>query len=266
MLADVPCSGDGTLRKNVILWQKFTVDDGKNIHALQLRIATQGLALLKVGGLLVYSTCSLNPIEDEAVVAELLRQGAGAFELVDARDSLPGLTVRQGLESWSVPVRKKRENEVALFRTQSELDQYVAEHKEDTVWDSVNCVKPSMFAPAEPGPLNLSRCMRVLPHDQDTGGFFVAALRKTKPWPSDKPGRDTPVVSGSREPKGRNSNDVWFDDIDDATWTSLKESWGLNERCRRNLQVRIARAEDVSVTGHANKIFWVGLLLASCSS
>jgi 16S rRNA C967 or C1407 C5-methylase (RsmB/RsmF family) len=39
--------------------------------------------MLAVGGTLVYSTCSLNPIEDEAVVAELLRRFAGVLELVD---------------------------------------------------------------------------------------------------------------------------------------------------------------------------------------
>jgi 16S rRNA C967 or C1407 C5-methylase (RsmB/RsmF family) len=40
----------------------------------QLTIAKRGLQLLKPGGLLVYSTCSLSPYEDEAVVAELLRR------------------------------------------------------------------------------------------------------------------------------------------------------------------------------------------------
>ena len=40
----------------------------------------RGLALLKVGGLLCYSTCSLNPLENEAVVAALLNRCAGAIE------------------------------------------------------------------------------------------------------------------------------------------------------------------------------------------
>jgi hypothetical protein len=40
---------------------------------------------------------------------------------------------------------------------------------------------PSLWPPpaAEAGRLRLERCSRLLPHDQDTGGFFVALLRKT---------------------------------------------------------------------------------------
>jgi hypothetical protein len=55
--------------------------------------------MLKVGGIMVYSTCSLNPIENESVVAQLLRSGEGAFELVDVTDRLPGL-----LRSTSTPL------------------------------------------------------------------------------------------------------------------------------------------------------------------
>jgi 16S rRNA C967 or C1407 C5-methylase (RsmB/RsmF family) len=36
-----------------------------DLHSLQLEIATHAARLLKVGGRLVYSTCSLNPLEDE---------------------------------------------------------------------------------------------------------------------------------------------------------------------------------------------------------
>ncbi|KAK6010901.1 hypothetical protein OSTOST_24028, partial [Ostertagia ostertagi] len=67
ILCDVICSGDGTLRKNPEIWGKWTPQDGLGLHRMQLSIARRGAAMLKVGGRLVYSTCSMNPIEDEAV-------------------------------------------------------------------------------------------------------------------------------------------------------------------------------------------------------
>ena len=42
-----------------------------------MKILKRGLDLLEVGGRLVYSTCSLNPVEDEAVIASMLRQCEG---------------------------------------------------------------------------------------------------------------------------------------------------------------------------------------------
>ena len=50
------------------------------LHRLQLHVAQRGAALLKVGGYMVYSTCSFNPVENEAVVAELIKRCGGALE------------------------------------------------------------------------------------------------------------------------------------------------------------------------------------------
>lgn len=48
VLADVPCSGDGTLRKNPIIWKRWSSAPGNSLHALQLQIACKGVRLLKV--------------------------------------------------------------------------------------------------------------------------------------------------------------------------------------------------------------------------
>lgn len=48
ILADVPCSGDGTMRKAADIWRRWTVNNGNGLHNLQLRIALQAARLLKV--------------------------------------------------------------------------------------------------------------------------------------------------------------------------------------------------------------------------
>ncbi len=61
VLCDVPCSGDGTIRKSPHIWSKWSLGGGLSLHPLQLIIAKRGLDLLKTGGLMVYSTCSMSP-------------------------------------------------------------------------------------------------------------------------------------------------------------------------------------------------------------
>ena len=72
IVCDVPCSSDAAIRKIPRKWESWGTHDGMALHTLQARIFQRGLQLLKVGGKLTYSTCSLNPIEDEAVVASML--------------------------------------------------------------------------------------------------------------------------------------------------------------------------------------------------
>lgn len=50
----------------------------------------------------MYSTCTFNPIEDEAVVAAVLQATKGAMQLVDVGSALPELKRLPGLSSWKV--------------------------------------------------------------------------------------------------------------------------------------------------------------------
>lgn len=49
VLCDVPCSGDGTMRKAPDIWRRWSVNNGNGLHNMQLRIALQAVRLLKVG-------------------------------------------------------------------------------------------------------------------------------------------------------------------------------------------------------------------------
>ncbi|XP_071567263.1 tRNA (cytosine(34)-C(5))-methyltransferase isoform X1 [Temnothorax nylanderi] len=170
ILADVPCSGDGTMRKNPDIWCKWSPANGNNLHGIQYRIAKRGLELLTVGGRMVYSTCSLNPIENEAVLHRLLRETGDSVQLVDCRDLVPGLLCDPGVTHWK-PASKN-------------LQYYDRWDDVPEQWQTQ--VRPKMFPPEanEVSKFHLERCMRILPHHQDTGGFFVAVLEKVKslPW------------------------------------------------------------------------------------
>ena len=106
VLTDVPCSGDATIRKAADILHRWQPGIGNGLHNIQLNIGIRGLELLKVGGIMAYSTCTFNPIENEAVVAELLRRAnraePGSVRLLDNTHLLPGLRRRQGLSTWSV--------------------------------------------------------------------------------------------------------------------------------------------------------------------
>lgn len=90
VLADVPCSGTGTLARNPEIKWKLQKDDLRDLHARQVSILGGALSHLAPGGRLVYSTCSLEPEECESVVEEVLRENA-AHRLVDCREELERL-------------------------------------------------------------------------------------------------------------------------------------------------------------------------------
>ncbi|KAG6005584.1 hypothetical protein E4U21_007843 [Claviceps maximensis] len=175
ILADVPCSGDGTLRKNANLWKDWQPGSALGLHATQIRILVRALQLLKVGGRVVYSTCSMNPVENESVVASAIERCGGArnVEILDCADQLPGLIRRPGLRKWKIMDKAHR-----IWDTWEDVDRFAREENEGVVPGRVS---QSMFPKLEGTDgydLPLERCMRVYPHLQDTGGFFITVLEK----------------------------------------------------------------------------------------
>jgi 16S rRNA (cytosine967-C5)-methyltransferase len=77
VLVDAPCSSTGTIRRHPdVAWLKSAADIAK-FAGLQRRLIDRAVALLKPGGTLIYCTCSLEPEENETVIAELLARDAG---------------------------------------------------------------------------------------------------------------------------------------------------------------------------------------------
>ena len=74
VLVDVPCSGDGAIRKIHSRWKYWSAKDGLDLHHVQLQLLQRAVQLTKLGGLVVYSTCSLNPIEVVRIKAERSRR------------------------------------------------------------------------------------------------------------------------------------------------------------------------------------------------
>jgi len=86
VLADVPCSGLGVLRRKPDLkWQPFNTDRFRKLSRLQLQMLSTASKYVKIGGKLIYSTCSTEPEENEEIVQKFLGKNPN-FELEDLTD------------------------------------------------------------------------------------------------------------------------------------------------------------------------------------
>lgn len=196
ILADVPCSGDGTLRKNVNLWKDWIPGNALGLHQTQVRILVRALQLLKPGGRVVYSTCSMNPVENESVVAAAIeRCGFENVEILDCSNELPGLERVPGMTKWKVMDKAGR-----IWNDWKEVEEWVEKESKDGLIPGK--LVPTMFprkqdddTPAIP----LEKCIRVYAHQQDTGGFFITALHKKKEFKA-KPENWMSLASKASEP------------------------------------------------------------------
>ena len=155
ILVDAPCTGSATTRKNPDVWKKWLPSGGRSLHKLQLELLVKAINLTKPGGRIVYSTCSLDPVENEAVISEILRLDNGV-SLTSVSDILVNLPGRNGMTDWP------------------QIDDFGGISK------SIECVD-SMLAPTKNSiKKELSKCLRIWNDDVEAGGFFVAVLEKSK--------------------------------------------------------------------------------------
>jgi len=95
ILVDAPCSNTGVMRRRVDLRWRLTAKDFCQMREEQLRILRATIPLLKPGGVLVYSTCSVEPEENEEVVTAITQEfpflkSVGQVSLLPFRDGFDG--------------------------------------------------------------------------------------------------------------------------------------------------------------------------------
>ena len=97
VLVDAPCSGTGTLRRNPEIRYRITPDDISTLAEKQKLILANAARVVRVGGRLVYSTCSVEKEENEFVVKDFLMKHSGfriAPLIVDAKLICDNGTIR----------------------------------------------------------------------------------------------------------------------------------------------------------------------------
>lgn len=175
ILADVPCSGDGTMRKNMNLWRDWQPGNALGLHTTQVRILIRALQMLKVGGRVVYSTCSMNPVENEAVILSAIERcgGPSKIDIIDCSERLPGLQRKSGMFQWPIMDKAGR-----IWSSWEEVQQHMLTNEETVPPGKLNYTMFPRSDKNECSSLPLDRCMRVYAHQQDTGGFFITVLEK----------------------------------------------------------------------------------------
>ncbi|HCM76691.1 MAG TPA: RNA methyltransferase, partial [Cytophagales bacterium] len=103
LLLDVPCSGLGVLKRNPDAKWKLSMDYILKVKELQQKILSEYSIMIKPGGMLVYSTCSILPSENEKQVHQFLNSNEG-FELVDEKHSWPS----EGFDGFYMALLRKK--------------------------------------------------------------------------------------------------------------------------------------------------------------
>jgi 16S rRNA (cytosine967-C5)-methyltransferase len=91
ILLDAPCSSTGTIRRHPdVFWTKDGADVEK-LASVQGRLLRHAFGLLKPGGTLVFSNCSLDPLEGEELIEAFLKDNASAARVPVSPENWPGL-------------------------------------------------------------------------------------------------------------------------------------------------------------------------------
>ncbi|HLC67586.1 MAG TPA: RsmB/NOP family class I SAM-dependent RNA methyltransferase, partial [archaeon] len=102
ILLDAPCTGEGMVNKKEKLFANWSENSVRFLSRKQKKLITHAFKLLAPGGTLVYSTCTFEPDENEAVVDFLLRKSDAVIESVDVN-----IRHADGITEWNKPLDKR---------------------------------------------------------------------------------------------------------------------------------------------------------------
>jgi NOL1/NOP2/sun family putative RNA methylase len=97
ILVDAPCSGEGTLRSSYKTYSMWNIQTIKNLPKIQKGLVESAFEILKLNGILIYSTCTHAPEENEGVVNFILEKFKDKIKL--EKIILP-IKTREGITEW----------------------------------------------------------------------------------------------------------------------------------------------------------------------
>jgi len=99
ILIDAPCSGEGTLRTSPKTFKMWNINTVKKLSKIQKGLLVSAFEILKVGGEIIYSTCTHAPEENEGVVDSIVRELGNRVKI--EKPSIPvEINPRQGILRW----------------------------------------------------------------------------------------------------------------------------------------------------------------------
>ncbi len=143
VLCDAPCTAQGTARKDTEALQYCSTDNIATMAKLQVSLLASAIHAAKVGGRIVYSTCTLTPEENEGVVGEILKMFEGKVEVVHPSEAMT-----------NVKFQMSKAIDDSRMVQQMLLTSHVS------------------FLTSQP-------LLRLWPQTYDTEGFFCAVMHKT---------------------------------------------------------------------------------------
>ncbi len=182
IICDVPCSGDGTLRKNKMIRKKWRIEFGLENHFIQRKILDNAIRQCKNDGYIIYSTCAINPIENEAVVCAIIEKYNDEIELINCSKKLRDMNIkfREGLIKWKVCVDMDKDKNYIWKEKYSDVKNNRSGLIKETMFHNIYTYKnnhPSaLFKFTDP--LNLRNCIRIYSHENNSDCFFIAVIHK----------------------------------------------------------------------------------------